>query len=79
MPDFQEMLNQVNRVAKEGAAKALNVVPSPEGCGCKKRKVEMQDNLRAGVTLKDTIAATLKDLKEKKEGPIEKKKDGPSG
>jgi hypothetical protein len=73
MTDFKEIFDQVNRVAKEGAAKALNVVPSPEGCGCKKRKIEMQDNLRAGVSLKDTIAATLKDLK----GPVEKD-DGPS-
>jgi hypothetical protein len=79
MTDFQKVMEQVNRIAKEGAAKALNAVPSPKGCGCAKRKVEMQDNLRAGVSLKDTIVATINDIKENgfHAEPVEKD-DGPS-
>ena len=58
------MTNIIKRV-KEVTASALNAVPSPEGCGCGKRKRQMQANLREDKSLSDIIGDLVDDLRGK--------------
>ena len=61
----ENVLDRVRQVAKDAGAKVLNAVPSPEDCGCGRRKRAMQENLRSGKSLGDIIGDLVGDLRGK--------------
>lgn len=59
------LIKRVRQVTKDAAASALSAVPSPEDCGCGKRKRQMQEGLRGDKSLKDIIGDLVDDLRGK--------------
>jgi len=65
MANLKKVISQMDRVAKTAAANVIEKVPSPEGCGCKKRSRHMVDQLRRGVGLGAIVEDLVDDLRGK--------------
>lgn len=57
--------DQVDQAVRKAAVGALKRVPSPEDCGCGRRKRKMIENLRNGKSAGDIVREALSDLTSK--------------
>ena len=73
MASIKKVIEQMDKVAKQAAAAVVNRAPSPEGCGCGRRKRHMVEQLRKGVGLGAIVEDLVDDLRGKP--PIEEQQD----
>lgn len=72
MAGIKKVIEQMDKVAKQAAAAVVNRAPSPEGCGCGRRKRHMVDQLRKGVGLGAIVEDLVDDLRGK---PVEEREE----
>ena len=56
-------LSVVNKAGRKAAAAALDKVPSPEDCGCGRRKRNMQKSLREGKSAAQIVKEAMADIR----------------
>ncbi len=65
MADLEQVVKQMDRLARSAAAGVVEKLPSPEPCGCARRKRKMLKGLRTGKSAAEIVREQLADIRGK--------------
>lgn len=66
MADLEQVVKQMDNLARSAGAAVVEKLPSPEGCGCGRRKRKMLKAIRGGRSAAEIVKEQLADIRGKK-------------
>lgn len=65
MAILHDVIKQVDTVARKAASSVIERAPSPEGCGCARRKEKMMKSIDGGKSAGEIVKELLQDIRGK--------------
>lgn len=66
MADLEQVIKQMDSLARSAGAAVVEKLPTPKDCGCGRRKKKLLKSIRGGRTAADIVKEQLADIRGKK-------------
>jgi len=66
MADLEQVIKQMDNLARSAGAAVVERLPTPKDCGCSRRKKKMLKSIRGGRSAAEIVREQLADIRGKK-------------